>query len=95
MPSTKSFCGVCGYETPHKRGRCVECDKELRSEHIRWIRTKRKCLGILTVTGCLVLINWALAQEYSKDDMIRTALGSLASGIAVWFSTSKAKEDEV
>lgn len=95
MPSAKKLCEVCGYETLHKCGRCVECDKDLRAEHIRLIRTKRKCLWIATAVGCLVLINWALAQKYSEDDVMRTLLGSVAAAIAVWFSTSKKKEDEV
>lgn len=94
VSETQRFCNECDEVTEHKHGLCVECDNAIHQEKIRWMRTKRKAFTIVVSVACLVFINWALAQKWSGDDMTRAALSSLATGIGIWYGTSKKSEDK-
>ena len=95
MAIERLYCNECDSVTDHDNGHCRECrDDELHAEAIALSRTKRKCLMIITAVSCLIGINWAMANHYSGDDVARTAMSAIVTGIATWFSTSKVQEDK-
>ena len=95
--SNQEWCYACGCVTEHdEHGHCVECRaEEVHDEAIRWMRTKRKCLSILTGVAGVAIVNWGLAHRYDGDDMARTGLQGIVVALVVWVSSSLRKEKQL
>lgn len=50
------------------------------NERAEWGKTTRFCLTLVTVTCCLIAINFFMATKFSGDDWARIVLGALTAG---------------
>jgi hypothetical protein len=94
-PASAQWCYECEALTVHANGQCVECAHDIHREKVAMMRLKRKVLTIGVSAIVAFAIMWAMAQDFSKDDVIRGVLVAMLLAVSVWFSTSLKSEEKI